>query len=217
MLYNITYRLSLKVSQQIFEQGIQKLLLKKSRTVLMVTHRLELIPLADNIVALENCKLRSVGPVALIEATDPGLLEEWKESAKRRADVLHKTAKDRWSLVRLVSRIAGFSSRHRHTSDGSWMTEQDAHVSPPVFVPLRHRKSMLSESRYLAHDLTDLPVPAEEWGSMKKRSKRHRNAARAISLQPPKHPPPVLRQSSTPTILENHYIVPRKRYNTTGE
>ncbi|XP_015114991.1 ATP-binding cassette sub-family C member Sur [Diachasma alloeum] len=206
-----------QVSQQIFEQGIQKLLLRKSRTVLMVTHRLDLIPLADNIVALENCRLRSVGPLSLIEATDPQLLQEWKEAAKRRADVIHRTAKDRWSLVRLVSRIAGFSAKHRHASDGSWMTEQDAHVSPPVFVPLRHRKSMLSESRYLAHDLTDLPVPAEEWGSMRKRSKRHRSAARAISLQPPKHPPPVLRQSSTPTILESHHIVPRKRHNTTGD
>ncbi|XP_063983768.1 ATP-binding cassette sub-family C member Sur-like isoform X2 [Diachasmimorpha longicaudata] len=206
-----------QVSQQIFEQGIQKLLLRKSRTVIMVTHRLELIPFADNIVALENCRLRSVGPLSLIEATDPQLLQEWKEAAKRQADVIHRTAKDRWSLVRLVSRIAGFSAKHRQASDGSWMTEQDAHVSPPIFVPLRHRKSMLSESRYLAHDLTDLPVAVEEWGTLKKRSKRHRSAARAISLQPPKHPPPVLRQSSTPTILESHYIVPRKRHNTTGD
>ncbi|XP_011307390.1 ATP-binding cassette sub-family C member Sur [Fopius arisanus] len=205
-----------QVSLQIFEQGIQKLLLRKSRTVIMVTHRLDLIPLADNIVALDNCRLRCVGPLSLIEAADPQLIQEWKESAKRRGDVLYRTAKDRWSLVRLVSRI-GFSAKHKHTSDGTWMTEQDAHVSPPIFVPLRHRKSMLSESRYLAHDLTDLPVPAEEWGSMRKRSKRHRNATRAISLQPPKHPPPVLRQSSTPTILEGHYIVPRKRHNTTGD
>ncbi|XP_015595444.1 ATP-binding cassette sub-family C member Sur isoform X2 [Cephus cinctus] len=204
-----------QVGQQIFDHGIQRLLLRRGRSVIMVTHRLELMSAAEQIVAMEGCRLRAVGSRSWIEDHDPELAAEWKEAARRQDDQhrAHKTARDRWSLVRLISRI-GITVRHRHTSDGSWSTDQDAHVTPPTFVPLRMRRSTLLGSRYLAHDLTDLPVPTEEWGIVRRRSKKHRNAVRATSLQPPKHPPPVLRQSSTPTILESHYIVPRKRYNT---
>ena len=82
--------------------------------------------------------------------------------------------------------------------------------TPPAFVPLRLRRSTLLGSRYLAHDLSDMPVPAEEWdGVVRRRSRKHRTAMRATSLQPLKHPPPVLRQSSTPTILEGRYVPPR--------
>lgn len=205
-----------QVGQQIFDQGIQKLLLRRGRTVVMVTHRLELLRAAYHVISMENCRIRAVGTLSSIELTDPVLATEWREAARKRVDLqtVAKTAKDRWSLVRLVSRIAGISAKHKHASDGSWITDQDAHVTPPTFVPLRLRKSMMSGSRYLAHDLTDLPVPADEWGVVRKRFRKHRMATRAISLQPPKHPPPVLRQSSTPTILETHYIAPRKRHNT---
>ncbi|XP_034942129.1 ATP-binding cassette sub-family C member Sur-like [Chelonus insularis] len=204
------------VGQQIFDQAIQKLLLRRGRTVVMVTHRLELLRAAHQVIVTEDCRIRAVGTLTSIELTDPALIEEWKETARRRLDIAGgpRTAKERWSLVRLVSRIAGISMKHRHASDGSWITDADAHVSPPTFVPLRLRKSMMSGSRYLAHDLTDLPVAVDEWGVVRKRHKKHRVAARATSLQPPKHPPPVLRQSSTPTILETHYIAPRKRHHT---
>lgn len=76
---------------------------------------------------------------------------------------------------------------------------------PPTFVPLRTRRSTILGSRYLAHDLTDLPVPTEEWGVVRRHSKKHKSAVRASSLQPARRPPPVLRQSSTPTILESNY------------
>ncbi|XP_074096275.1 sulfonylurea receptor [Cotesia typhae] len=208
-----------QVGQHIFDQVIQKLLLRKGRTVIMVTHRLELLRAAHHVVSMENCQVRAMGTMSSIELTDPQLVEEWREAARRRLDIsvqdqtVPKTAKDRWSLVRLVSRIAGISVKHRHASDGSWITDQDAYVSPPAFVPLRLRKSMMLGSRYLAHDLTDLPV-ADEWGVVRKRIRKHRMASRATSLQPAKHPPPVLRQSSTPTMLETHHIIPRKRHHT---
>ena len=81
--------------------------------------------------------------------------------------------------------------------------------NPPDFVPLRMRRATLSGSRYLAHDLTDLPVPTEEWNVGKRKFQCHRNAVRSSSLQPQRQRPPVLRQSSTPTILESQYAVPR--------
>lgn len=80
----------------------------------------------------------------------------------------------------------------------------------PAFVPLRLRRTTLG-SRYLAYDLTDLPVPAEEWSTNRRRAKTCRDS-RSISLQSQRRPPPVLRQSSTPMILENRYVEPMYGY-----
>ncbi|XP_012265786.2 ATP-binding cassette sub-family C member Sur [Athalia rosae] len=206
-----------QVGQQVFDHGIRRLLLGRGRTVIMVTHRLELIKAADQIVAMEGCKVRAVGTKSSIESSDPKLATEWHEALRRRdsQSKAQKTARDHWSLIRLVSRI-GINLRPAGIiGDGSWSTDQDAHVTAPAFVPLRTRRSTLVGSRYLAHDLTDLPVPADEWSTVRRRSKKHKIAVRATSLPPPKHPPPVLRQSSTPTILDGHYPqTSRKRHNT---
>ncbi|XP_043605687.1 ATP-binding cassette sub-family C member Sur isoform X3 [Bombus pyrosoma] len=204
-----------QVAQQIFDQGIRKLLLRSGRTVIMVTHRLELLSTAHQVVVMDGCRIRVVGTKSAIEDADPELAIEWRKTAtnkneRYRAD---RTAKDKWALMKLVSRI-GVSATNKRLGDGSWTTDQDAHVNPPAFVPLRMRRTTLGGSRYLAHDLTDLPVPSEEWNIGKKRFKFHRNAVRSSSLQPQRQPPPVLRQSSTPTILESRYAVPRKRNNT---
>ncbi|XP_076160818.1 sulfonylurea receptor isoform X2 [Ptiloglossa arizonensis] len=204
-----------QVGQQIFDQGVRKLLLRSGRTVIMVTHRLELLPVAHQVIVMDSCRVRAVGTKSFIEDSDPELAIEWRKAATRQPDGrrVRRTAKDRWSLIRLVSRI-GINLKNKQASDGSWVTDQEAHVSPPAFVPLRMRRTSLSGSRYLAPDLTDLPVPTEEWNIAKKRCRSHRNAVRSSSLQPRRQPPPVLRQNSTPTILESQYTVPRKRNNT---
>ncbi|XP_076279079.1 sulfonylurea receptor [Lasioglossum baleicum] len=201
-----------QVGQQIFDQGFRKLLLRSGRTVIMVTHRLELLSTAHQVIAMDDCRVRATGTKSAIEESDPDLATEWRKAATRQQDGqrAHRIAKERWSLLRLVSRI-GINVKNKKTSDGSWITEQDAHVNPPAFVPLRMRKTTLSGSRYLAPDLTDLPVPTEEWNIAKKQSTLHRNATRSSSLQPQRRPPPVLRQSSTPTMLESGSSIPRKR------
>ncbi|XP_076544094.1 sulfonylurea receptor [Osmia lignaria lignaria] len=203
-----------QVGQQIFDQGIRKLLLRSGRTVIMVTHRLELLSTTHQIIVMDGGRIRAVGTKSSIEDSDPELANEWRNITTRKNDGhrVYRTAKDRWSLIRLVSRI---SINVKNKQSGSWITDQDAHVGPSAFVPLRMRRATLSGSRYLAHDLTDLPLPSEEWNTSKKRFKSHRNAVRSTSLQPQRQPPPVLRQSSTPTILEGAHIVhSRKRNNT---
>lgn len=204
-----------QVGQQVFDQGVRKLLLRSGRTVIMVTHRLELLSTAHQVVVMDGCRVRAVGTKSTIEDADPELAIEWRKAAINQNEGyrVHRTAKDRWTLIKLVSRISA-SARNRQLSDGSWITDQDAHVNPPDFVPLRMRRATLSGSRYLAHDLTDLPVPTEEWDVGKRKFQCHRNAVRSSSLQPQRKPPPVLRQSSTPTILESQYAVPRKRNST---
>lgn len=78
---------------------------------------------------MESCKVRAVGTKAIIEKTDPALVAEWREVAKRKVDDHHvqRTAKDRWSLIRLISRIS-ISIKQRNTTDGSWIIDQDAYV-----------------------------------------------------------------------------------------
>ncbi|XP_067206473.1 ATP-binding cassette sub-family C member Sur isoform X2 [Linepithema humile] len=203
------------VGRQIFDHGVRKLLLRSGRTVIMVTHRLELLSAAHQVIVMEDCRVRAVGTKSSIEDMDPELAEEWRIAYSRRENENHsqRTAKDRWSLIRLVSKI-GINVKNRHASDGSWIFDRDSHVSPPVFVPLRLHRTTLSGSRYLSHDLTDLPVPTEEWSIDRKRSKTYRETIRSTSLQPQKRPPLVLRQNSTPIILENQHVLPRKRNNT---
>ncbi|XP_076375179.1 uncharacterized protein LOC117218023 isoform X2 [Megalopta genalis] len=204
-----------QVGRQIFDQGIRKLLLRTGRTVVMVTHRLDLLSAAHRVIVMDDCRVRATGTKSAIEESDPKLATEWRNAATRQQDRRNsrRIARDRWSLPKLVHRI-GITAKNENAADGSWIAEQDARANPPTFVPLRMRRTVLSGSSYLTPDLADLPVPTDEWNIAEKPSKFHRNAARSISLQPQRRPPPVLRQSSTPTMLESGRVAPRKRNNT---
>lgn len=81
---------------------------------------------------MDGCKVRAVGSKSAIEFSDRELAAEWREAARRKDSQSkgHKTGRDRWSLIRLVSRI-GLSLRHVTVGDGSWATDQDAHVVSP--------------------------------------------------------------------------------------
>lgn len=78
---------------------------------------------------MDFCQIRAVGTKINIEKTDSALAAEWREAVKRKVNdhQVQKTAKDRWSLIRLISRIS-ISIRQRNSIDGSWIIDQDAHV-----------------------------------------------------------------------------------------
>lgn len=78
---------------------------------------------------MDGCRVRAVGTKSSIEDMDPELAAEWRIANSRREDEdrFQKTVKDRWSLIKLVYRI-GMNKRRRHVSDGSWITDCDAHV-----------------------------------------------------------------------------------------
>ncbi|XP_077281722.1 sulfonylurea receptor [Temnothorax americanus] len=215
LLDNPLSALDQHVGQQIFDYGVKKLLLRDGRTVIMVTHKLELLSAAHQIIVMDGCRVRAVGTKSSIENVDSRLAAEWRIANSRREDEDHfqKTARDRWSLIKLVYKV-GKNKKRRHVSDGSWITDRDAHVNPSAFVPLRLRQTTLSGSRYWSHILTDLSVSTEEWDTVRKRSRTHRDIVRLTSLQAQKRPPPIFRQSSTPMILENRHVPPRKRNNT---
>lgn len=81
------------------------------------------------VIVMDDCRIRAVGTKSSIEDMDPELAGEWRIAALRRENNnrSQRTAKDRWSLIRLVSRI-GINVRNRQASDGSWITDRDAHV-----------------------------------------------------------------------------------------
>ncbi|KYM97235.1 Cystic fibrosis transmembrane conductance regulator [Cyphomyrmex costatus] len=215
LLDNPLSALDQHVGQQIFDHGIKKLLLRNGRTVIMITHKLELLSAAHQIIVMDGCRVRAVGTKSSIEDTDSELAAEWRliNTRHENENQFKKTARDRWSLIKLVYRI-GMNKTRRHVSDGSWITDRDAYVNPPAFVPLRLRRTSLSGSRYWNHVLTELLVSEEEWNTARKRSRPHHDIVRLTSLQAQKRPPPIFRQNSTPIIFENRHIPPRKRNNT---
>ncbi|EGI61249.1 ATP-binding cassette transporter sub-family C member 9 [Acromyrmex echinatior] len=214
LLDNPLSALDQHVGQQIFDYGIKKLLLRNGRTVIMITHKLELLSAAHQIIVMDGCRVRAVGTKSSIEDTDSELATEWRIVNTRHEDEnqFQKTTKDRWSLIKLVCRIR--NKTKKHVDDGWWTTDRDAYVNPPAFVPLRLRRTTLSGSRYWNHVLTELLISEEEWDTNRKRSKPHHDIIRLTSLQARKRPPPIFRQNSTPIILENRHVPSRKRNNT---
>lgn len=59
------------VAKHVFDQGIKNQLLKKHRTVVLVTHKLDLLVHASKVVVLEGGKIRCQGNMTEIETKDP--------------------------------------------------------------------------------------------------------------------------------------------------
>ena len=78
---------------------------------------------------MDGCRVRAVGTQSTIEDADPELAIEWKKTAINQDEEYraHRTAKDRWTLIKLVSRIS-VGARNKQPSDESWITDQDVHV-----------------------------------------------------------------------------------------
>lgn len=81
------------------------------------------------VIVMDNCQIRAVGTKSSIEDIDPELAAEWRiaDSRQENENRFQKTAKDRWSLIRLVSRI-GIGITKKHASDGSWIIDRDVHM-----------------------------------------------------------------------------------------
>jgi len=69
---------------------------------------------------MDDCRVRAVGMKSSIEDMDPELAAEWRIAATRRENENHcqKIARDRWSLIRLASKI-GINVRSRYGNNKS--------------------------------------------------------------------------------------------------
>uniref|UniRef100_A0A1B6GIW2 Uncharacterized protein n=2 Tax=Cuerna arida TaxID=1464854 RepID=A0A1B6GIW2_9HEMI len=192
-----------QVALQVFEEGIKKMVSRQKRTVVMVTHNIHLIPHAHQVIIMEKGRVKACGSPAELERAGVSVLGHALDETQR-----GRTARERWQLVKLVSRI-GLQLKQRNLADGTWRAD---HITPSIFVPFKRRLSKFSGSRYFTHDLP-LPTDECEGGEVVERRLRaastaslpplrHRQVGRTTSLQSGAAPPlfPVTRQASSPTI-----------------
>jgi hypothetical protein len=50
-----------------------------------------------------------------------------REALEGKRNARGEAARERWQLLRLVSRI-GMQLKHRNIADGTWQTDEEAHV-----------------------------------------------------------------------------------------
>lgn len=169
------------VAQHVFEKGILTAVTKQKRTVIMVTHSLHLLTYADAVVALEAGRMKASGKLRDLELIGGVVIEAEEER--------EKTAKERWQLVRLVSKI------------GRHVRQTGRQQSKQLFIPFR-KKQNLTSGFYWAGELSlpERELPLGRASTLP----RHRPVARASSLQPhptnTHHAYTVTRQASSPTI-----------------
>ncbi|CAB3372321.1 Hypothetical predicted protein [Cloeon dipterum] len=157
------------VGQHVVEAGMRRLLLRRQgRTVVLVTHRLQLLHLADHIIVMDvSGSIRNQGSLNDIEKKDPDLVTEWRAAMSRQEEnqkaAKGRTARERWQLVRLVSRIGSQLSKQKVVAqDGTWQTPEETPMPSSIFIPFRRRTFTNSLSRrHLSHDF---PLPIDECG-----------------------------------------------------
>lgn len=76
--------------------------------------------------------MRAQGSLREIEATDRELVHNWRAAMSREAleekrNARSGAARERWQLLKLVSRI-GLQLKHSNIVDGTWQTDEEAHV-----------------------------------------------------------------------------------------
>lgn len=76
--------------------------------------------------------MRAQGSLTEIEASDRALVHNWRtmmsrEALEERRNARGEAARERWQLLKLVSRI-GVQLKQRNVADGTWQTDEEAHV-----------------------------------------------------------------------------------------
>ncbi|CAG7720775.1 unnamed protein product [Allacma fusca] len=146
--------LDVDVAHHVFDSGIRKFLLRSKRTVILVTHHLPVLRHAHHIICMERGRIRIQGTLADIKVQDPTLHAEWTEiMTQKEAEIQKqqetKTAKERWSLLKLVSKI-GLQFKHRNSEGGIWKVSDDPKGQLDTY---RKRKGTFSHYKHLSHDI----------------------------------------------------------------
>ncbi|XP_026479872.1 ATP-binding cassette sub-family C member Sur-like [Ctenocephalides felis] len=173
-----------QVSQQVFDSTIQNYLLRKNITVVMATNKLKLLQYADQIIALEDNKIRAVGSLKELEVIDPILTKSWKNSLSNEKSENTRTAKDRWRLCRMVTSASFHFNKKTNLISNT----------RPEFTPPRSTRSSIAYDPCLSFDLPLLwnELTESNDGLLTRNSSirscySHKPTARAISLQSQRH------------------------------
>ncbi|CAN7987080.1 unnamed protein product [Ixodes hexagonus] len=133
------------VAMHVFEHGIRNLLLRRHRTVILVTHKQELLIHAFKVIILEGGKIRCQGNLSEIERMEPDLTSVLSRSVKRQpVSFEDNTTQERHKLMRMITKQTLYLS-------GS---NQD----------IRPRPRMAALNRQLSHDPSS-PLPLHDMGN----------------------------------------------------
>nr|XP_053630896.1 ATP-binding cassette sub-family C member Sur-like [Cherax quadricarinatus] len=100
------------VGAQVWDEGIVQLLLRRRRTVILATHLTHLTRRAHKIIYLEGGRIVLQGSPSEVSLAAPELWKQWEVSEGRLAPrdpqglQEGRTARERWTLLRLVTRIS---------------------------------------------------------------------------------------------------------------
>eukprot|EP00057_Strongylocentrotus_purpuratus_P024846 XP_011679320.1 PREDICTED: ATP-binding cassette sub-family C member 9-like [Strongylocentrotus purpuratus] len=72
--------LDVHVGAHLFEHGISKILRKHNQTVILVTHQLQYLPEADQIIVMKDGRIVTIGSPEDVAITDPSLCSEWQKA-----------------------------------------------------------------------------------------------------------------------------------------
>ncbi|XP_055589731.1 ATP-binding cassette sub-family C member Sur isoform X2 [Uranotaenia lowii] len=173
-----------EVATFIFDNGIRQMLRRQRRTALMVTQRLQLVFMADYIIAMEAMAIRATGTMPDFETNYPQVRRQWEaiiaqERSREAQSSPGKTARERWKLFRNVSRISFQrnqpveecydpvrSSDGMFYGDGSGDLAGDRRSGTgsgtaargPLATLQRSTGSSIFGSRFHAHDLPMVPI-----------------------------------------------------------
>ena len=78
--------LDVHVGSHIFKEGVAKYLLKRGKTVIVVTHQLQFLPYAHQIIAMKGGKIEQIGSLKDIKQNNPEMYEEWKITLGKSGD-----------------------------------------------------------------------------------------------------------------------------------
>ncbi|KAL1440438.1 hypothetical protein MTO96_009478 [Rhipicephalus appendiculatus] len=132
------------VGMHVFEQGIRSLLLRRHRTVVLVTHKQDLLIHASKVIILEGGKIRCQGNLAEIEKLEPDLATVLSRSTKREVPPSRdNTTKERHKLMRMITKQSLYLANSGSTQD------------------LRQQPRPVTLSRQLSHDPSS-PLPLHD-------------------------------------------------------
>ncbi|XP_020715182.1 ATP-binding cassette sub-family C member Sur isoform X2 [Ceratitis capitata] len=105
-----------EVARHIFEQSVQRMLLKAKRTVILVTQQLQLTEQADYLIVMKNGQLQATGDYKEIELKYPHIVAKWQaiiaklnermaEEESSASAAAGRTARERWKLYQNVTKL----------------------------------------------------------------------------------------------------------------
>lgn len=153
--------LDVEVAHHVLDAGIIKFLLRARRTVILVTHHLPVLHHAYHIIAMERGKIRIQGSLNEIQKSDPECYKEWQEMITRKEQELNvireaKTAKERWTLLKLVSKVGLQFKQNRNLDKSGWKGDEETTAQ---LEPFRKKKGTFSHYKNLSHDIF---LPSDE-------------------------------------------------------